>query len=161
LLYSAVLASGLGVFIQLRNATVAVACRREASGSLACSLERRVLFNTLSIGTEHATGVQRARAVGRAGYRNRPERTTFAVVLDTAEGEREAGRSTLGEPVYALTNAINHRIGTGAGRFEETLPFQLFDAMTRLFGLCLVVAGAGLAVLAVVRWRQPAPAVAE
>lgn len=155
LLYSAVFALGIGLFFQVRYATVEVACRREG-GSLACTIERRVLLNTLSIGTERVTGVRRARTVGRAGYRNRPENATFVVVLDTAEGERDAGRSQMGESAYAFTNAINHDIESGAVRFDQTLPFDVFDGMARLFGLALFIAGGGLAVLAVRRWRLPA-----
>ncbi len=161
LLYSAVLALGLGLFFQVRNATVAIACRQEGGPSFSCSIERRALLGTLSIGTEHVTGVRRARTIGRAGYRNRPENAAFAVVLDTAEGERDAGRSEMGESAYAFTNAINHHIDTGAARFEETLPFDVFDGMVRLFGLLLILLGAGMAVFAVVRWRQSAHAPVE
>ncbi len=161
LLYSAVLALGIGLFFQVRYATVEIACRREGGASLSCTLERRVLLNTLPIGTERVTGVRRARTVGRVGYRNRPENATFVVVLDTAEGERDAGRSQMGESAYAFTNAINHDIESGAARFDQTLPFDLFDGMVRLFGLLLFIIGAGLAVLAVLRWRQPAQAPAE
>jgi hypothetical protein len=160
LLYSAVLAIGLGVFIQVRYATVAIACRREGT-AYSCSIERRVLLNTVSIGTEGVTGVRRALAVGRAGYRNRPEEATFAVVLYAAEGERDIGRSTMGEPAYALSNAVNHWIGAGAASFEETMPLDLFNGLTRLFGLFLIVLGASLAMFAVVRSRQPADTPAE
>ena len=158
--YAAVVVSAIGLYIQAQTAKVGITCRREAGASLACILERRVLLGTLSIGSERVTGVRRARTSVRTGVRS-SQNATFVVVLDTAEGERDAGWSTDGEPANVLTLSINERIRTGAASFEETLRPQVFDEMVRLFGLLWTVLGAGLALLSVWLWRRLGPAPGE
>ena len=154
-LYSAVLALALGTFIQVRTARVVVTCQRDAVALPSCVLEQRVLFNTLTIGRERVTGVRGARTSVRMGARKRPESATFVVVLDTAQGERDAGWSSQGEPANVLALAINERIRTGAASFEATARSHVFDEMVRLFGLFWIVVGAGLTLLSVRRWRTP------
>jgi hypothetical protein len=156
LLYSAIPALAIGVFIQVWTARVVITCQRDAGAAPSCNLERRVLFNTLAIGRERVTGVKGARTSVRTGARRRAETATFVVVLDTAEGERDAGWSSQGEPANALALAINERIRTGAASFEETARPHVFDEMVRLFGLFWIVVGAGLVLLSVRRWRGAA-----
>lgn len=155
--YAAAAALAFGLFVQMRTASVVIACQREAGALPSCSLDRRVLFGTVSIGSERVTGVQGARAITRLGYRRRPESATYVVVLDTAGGQRDAGWSLTGEPTYVLTNTINGRIHAGAASFEATLQPQFIDGIVRLFGNVCLVLGVGLALLSVLRWLWPAP----
>jgi hypothetical protein len=158
-LYSAVVVFGLGLFIQTRTAAVVITCLRETGHPLvSCVLDRRVLFNTVSIGSERVTGVQRARFTERGVYRPGRGTNTFVVVLDTAEGERDAGRSTRPDAVAMLMVSINQRIEAGAARFEETLHADFFDWMLRFSGLFMSIGGVGLAPVSVWLWRRQTPA---
>ncbi len=156
--YAAAAALAFGLFVQIQTGSVVVTCQREAGALPSCSLDRRVLFGTVSIGSERVTGVQRARAITRRGYRGRPESATFVVVLDTVEGQRDAGWSIEGEPAYVLTNTINGRIDAGAASFEATMRPHLIDGIARLFGNFCIVLSVALALLSVLRWLLPAPA---
>jgi hypothetical protein len=143
-----------GVFIQTQTAAVVVTCEREAGQPLlSCVLDRRLLLNTVSIGSERVTGVQRARTSERGAYRRGSGKSTFAVVLETAEGERDAGWSMWPDEAIELTGSINQRIKTGTARFEEVLHPHLFDWMLRLFGLFTSVVGLALAPVSVRLWR--------
>ena len=141
--YSAVIALAIGLYIQVQTARVVITCRRDAGVSPSCTLEQRVLFNTLRIGRERVTGVQGARTSVRTDARGRPETATFVVVLDTAEGERDAGWSSQGEPANIVALAINEHIRTGVKSFKETVRPHFFDEMVRLFGLFWICRGRG------------------
>jgi hypothetical protein len=161
-LYAAVVLFGLGVFIQTRTATVVIVCQREVEQPLvSCVLDRRLLLNAVSIGSERVTGVRRARTVELNAHRRGSGRSTFAVVLDTAEGERDAGWSMWPDGAGVLTASINQRIEAGAERFEAAVHPHLFDWMARLFGLFMSVVGVGLAPVSVSLWRQQATATRE
>lgn len=158
LLYAAVVAFALGAFIQMRAAAVVVTCERDKRGAPGCVLDRRVLFNTVSIGRERVTGVRAARIEHRTGTSRGRRSGAFAVVLDTAEGERDVGWSTEWNPAAVMTTAISRHIASGAGRFEESLQPHFFDSLLRLFGLIASLVGLGLVPLALVRWRHGASA---
>jgi len=156
--YAAGASLAFGLFVQIRTGSVLVSCQRDAGELPSCRLDRRALFGAMSIGSERVTGVQRARAITRQGYRGRPESATFVVVLDTAEGQRVAGWSIEGEPAYVLTNTINGRLEAGVARFEATMRPHLIDGIVRLFGNFCIILSVGLAMLSVLRWLWPAPA---
>jgi hypothetical protein len=157
-LYAAAVAVALGVFAQMRTGSVVVTCQREGAALPACDLDRRVFFGAISLWRERVTGVERARAAGRSGYKGRPENTSFVVVLDTADGPREVGWSLVDGPAADLTNTINSRIAGGASRFEATLQPGFIDGLARLFSNGCLVVGAGLALLwAARRLRRARP----
>jgi hypothetical protein len=161
-LYSAVVLFALGAFAQKQTATVVITCQREVDQPpVSCVLDQRVLFNTVSIGSERVTGVQRARTSEHRAYRRNSGNSRFAVVLDTAEGERDAGWSMWHDGPIALTASINQRIEEGTTRFEEALHPHFLDWMVRLFGLFTSVVGVGLAPVAVWLWRQQPAATRE
>jgi hypothetical protein len=155
-LYSSAVLFALGGFIQARTAAVVITCQREAGQPLvSCVLDRRLLLDTVSMGSERVTGVQRARTSERNAYRRGSGKSMFAVVLETAEGERDAGWSMWPDGAIELTGSINQRIKAGTARFEAALHPHLFDWMLRLFGLFTSVVGLALTPVSVWlgRWR--------
>ena len=117
-----------------------------------------MFFGALSFDKEQVTGVRQAGAATSGGSPRRPASETYAVVLETAEGEREVGRSIEGEPAYVLTNTINGRLHAGVASFEATLTPHLIDGIVRLVANVCIILGLGLAVLSVLCWLWPAPA---
>jgi hypothetical protein len=156
-LSAAAVALAFGVYAQLRTGSVVVTCQREGAALPACDLDRRIFFGAISIGRERVTGVQRARAIGRAGYKGRPESTTLVVMLDTAEGPREVGWSIVDGPAADLANTINGRISARAARFEATLWPGFIDGLVWLVANACLLLGLGLALLWALRWRWLGP----
>jgi hypothetical protein len=154
LLYAAVVFSVAGLFIQTRTAAVAIACQRQADGTMTCDLDRRMLFGTVSLDRERVTGVTRARSVGGMAGRMGRRRQLHTVVLDTADGPREAGWSIDVYASTALAHEINQRIRARAASFEGTLQPHFVERILRLFGLFTTLVGVTLVPLSLLRGRR-------
>jgi hypothetical protein len=117
---------------------------------MACDLDQRVLFGTLSISRERVTGVARARSVAFTARRHQ----SYTVVLDTADGEREAGWSTDVDPSITLAHEINQRISAGTAGFDGAMQLSFGDRLLRLGPVLMSVVGVALVPVFVLCWRR-------